>query len=221
MKIIEIQNLSKSFFIKEKAKNLKEIEIFKNLNIDLEVGKSLAIVGPSGSGKSTLLTIIAGLDRPTSGKVIIDNTDLGVLNEKELTKFRQNNISIVFQDFHLFPHLTAIENIKLPLEIGGNKDCLETAQTILKQVGLSHRANHCPSQLSGGENQRVAIGRALITKPKILLADEPSGSLDTKTGEQVMDLLFNLVQSHKTNLILITHNAELASRCDQKFSFTH
>jgi putative ABC transport system ATP-binding protein len=212
--ILKIKHLVKDF---KQADH--QIKVLQGLNLELREGETLAILGPSGSGKSTLLSLIAGLDAPTSGEVYIDGQNLNLLSEKELTHFRAQKLGIVFQQYYLFSHLTARENVALPLELAGDKDALAKADHTLSLVGLSHRANHFPHQMSGGENQRVAIGRAFVVKPRLLLADEPSGSLDTKTGEQVIDLLFDLVKKEKTTLILVTHNEELAKRCQHELRF--
>jgi putative ABC transport system ATP-binding protein len=162
---------------------------------------------------------MAGLDTPSSGEITIKGTSLSQLNELELSEFRAKNIGIIFQQFHLLEHLSALENVSLPLEIqgtGDHKEYRERAAQMLAQVGLDHRLNHFPTQLSGGEKQRVAIARAAIIKPSILLADEPSGNLDTQTGKQIMDLLFNLSNEHNVTLILVTHDLELARRCERE-----
>ncbi len=212
--LIDLKNLSKTFAQGEAA-----VKVFSNLNLNVNQGDTLAIVGPSGSGKSTLLSLIAGLDSPTSGEVTVLNKDLSTLSEKELATLRRNNIGIIFQQFNLFSHLTALENVSLPLELASDPDAFTKAQQALKQVGLENRTDHFPHQMSGGENQRVAIARALVVKPKLLLADEPSGSLDQKTGDQVMNLLFDLVRSTGTTLVLVTHNLELAQKCQKQFDF--
>lgn len=214
MKILEIKNLTKIF-----KQGEQKVEVFRDLNLDVNEGETLAILGQSGSGKSTLLSLIAGLDAPTSGDVIIDGQNLTQLNESRLTQYRSEKLGIVFQNYYLFQHLTALENISLPLEISGDPEYKSKALAALHKVGLDHRAHHYPSQLSGGENQRVAIARAFVVQPRLLLADEPSGSLDTKTGDQVMSLLFNLAQTEKTTLILVTHNEELAKKCQREFRF--
>jgi putative ABC transport system ATP-binding protein len=212
-----------------KAKNLiktynqgsSKIEILKGLNLDVIEGETVSIVGPSGGGKSTLLALLSGVDRPTQGEVLVLGQNIFSMDEDALTEFRGKNYGIVFQQFHLISHLTAIENVMLPLEILGESGALDRARNALKEVGLSHRLEHKPSELSGGEAQRVAIARALVTEPRILLADEPSGNLDVKTGEQVMGLLFDLVAKYKTSLVLVTHSLELAARCKRQLEIVN
>jgi len=211
--ILEVEGLEKSF----RQGSLK-VEAIKNLSFSLKRGQSLSIVGPSGSGKSTLLSLIAGLDLPTSGKVLVDGIDITKLSEKELSVYRSQKIGIVFQQFHLMPHLTALENVSLPLEILKSDKAEAEALKILEQVGLKDRVNHLPSELSGGEKQRVAIARAIVAKPKVLLADEPSGNLDTETGDSVMSLLFEICKANGISLVLITHDISLSKKCDQSFS---
>jgi putative ABC transport system ATP-binding protein len=207
---IEIQNLKKSFYQGD-----TQIEVLKNVSAKISLGEIVAIVGESGSGKSTMLSLLSGLDRPDSGSIIIDNTDMTTLSEKEMTGFRASNISIVFQQYHLLPHLTALENVMLPAEILGRKNIKEDAIQLLEDMNLSHRLNHFPNQLSGGESQRVAIARALITKPKVLLADEPSGNLDAKTGDSVMSSFFEVVKKHNITTLLVTHSEALAHKCQR------
>lgn len=206
---VSIESLKKSY----RQGDLK-IEALKGINAQVGTGELVAVLGASGSGKSTLLGLLAGLDIPTSGKVVVDGTDLYALNDAERTKFRARHISLVFQQFHLLPHLTALENVCLPLEILGKPDPAK-AKSWLEAVGLAARVQHTPSQLSGGECQRVAIARALITEPKLLLADEPSGNLDGETASSVMDLFFRTVREKKITCFLVTHNEELAGRCDR------
>ncbi len=194
------------------------IEVLSGLNLTLEKGLKLAILGRSGSGKSTLLSLIAGLDSPTRGEISIAGQDIGPMSENELTRFRARTLGIIFQQFHLMENLTALENVSLPLEIARNPDAMIRAREVLAQVGLSDRLEHFPSELSGGEKQRVAIARALVVKPALLLADEPSGNLDTHTGDQVMNLLFELVERHQMTLILVTHSDELAARCERQLT---
>jgi putative ABC transport system ATP-binding protein len=184
--------------------------------IDLVVpdGQSVAIVGPSGSGKSTLLGLMAGLDAPTTGDVVIDGTTITALGEDALARLRGRVIGFVFQFFHLMPSLTAYENVLVPMELAGVRGARERAQHLLDEVGLSARAHHYPSQLSGGEQQRVALARALANEPKVLLADEPTGNLDTSTGQHVIDMLFDVNRLRGTTLILVTHDRDLAARAD-------
>jgi len=189
------------------------VEILKGVDLAVDPGESVAIVGPSGSGKTSLLMIVAGLERATSGSVRVAGHDFARLGEDELALARGANIGIVFQSFHLVPTMTALENVALPLEFAGRSDAFEVANALLTEVGLSHRSDHFPAQLSGGEQQRVAIARALAPRPQIVLADEPTGNLDGKTGEQVIDLLFGLHRRRQSTLVLVTHDLDLAGRC--------
>ena len=209
--MISLESVTKEF-----GQGSSTISVLNNLNMRVEEAETVAVIGQSGSGKSTLLSLLAGLDRPSRGSVKIFGRDITSLSEIEITKLRCSHIGIVFQQFHLMAHLTALENVALPLEIAGRPHADEIAKELLKTVGLKERTHHFPSQLSGGENQRVAIARALIMRPKLLLADEPSGSLDTKTGDEVRELLFSLVRENKTTLILVTHDETLANRCGRK-----
>jgi putative ABC transport system ATP-binding protein len=217
---MEILSMEKSSLVASAIKknfslNGLTIEVLKN--VDLHVGSSelLAIVGASGSGKSTLLGILSGLDSPTSGKVAIDDTDIYSLTQEERTKFRANKMGMVFQNFHLMNHLTALENIRLPLEILGIDFNQNEPAQLLESLGLSHRLDHFPSQMSGGECQRIAIARALIAKPKIVFADEPSGNLDQATSKKVMDLFFKQIRDREVACVLVTHNLDLAKQCDR------
>jgi putative ABC transport system ATP-binding protein len=189
------------------------VEILKGVDLTVPAGESIAVVGPSGSGKTSLLMIIAGLERATSGRVNIAGRDFTKLNEDELAVVRGANIGIVFQSFHLVPTMTALENVALPLEFAGKADAFEAARALLDEVGLSHRLDHFPAQLSGGEQQRVALARALSPRPQILLADEPTGNLDGKTGTLIVDLMFSLQRRRQATLILVTHDTRLAERC--------
>ncbi len=193
-----------------------EIQILKGIDLEIKSGESVAIVGASGSGKSTLLALLAGLDVPSQGRVLVDEVDLCTLDEDGRAKFRGEKVGFVFQSFQLLPSLTAIENVMLPLELNGDRDALITAADYLERVGLDHRHRHYPKQLSGGEQQRVAIARAFATDPEILLADEPTGNLDSDTGSLVIDLIFSLNKEKDTTLILVTHENDLASRCDRQ-----
>ena len=195
-----------------------EVAILRGIDLDVSLGEAVAVIGPSGSGKSTLLMVTAGLERATSGRVHVTGTDLGTLDEDGLARLRAERIGIVFQSFHLVPTMTALENVALPMEFLGRDDPVDTARDALKEVGLSHRVSHFPGQLSGGEQQRVAIARALSTKPTLILADEPTGNLDLATGAIVMDLLFELKERTGATLLLITHDHELATRCDRTVS---
>lgn len=194
----------------------EKIQVLKGVNFNIREGEVVAILGQSGSGKTTLLSLLAGLDLPGSGEIRMDGQIFSQMLEDEKTIFRGKNIGIVFQSYHLVPHLTALENVMLPLDILGEADAAVKAKALLEQVGLGHRSTHFPSQLSGGECQRTALARALVTKPALLLADEPSGHLDSETGQKVMDLFFDVVRQNKTTTILVTHDAALAKRCDRQ-----
>jgi putative ABC transport system ATP-binding protein len=191
------------------------IDVLSDIAFEVERGETVAIVGESGSGKSTLLSLLAGLDAPTRGSIRVDGCDLGKMAEAELSRFRARALGIVFQQFHLMSGLTARENVTLPLELQAIGDAEARARVALEQVGLAARADHLPAKLSGGECQRVAIARALVVEPALLLADEPSGSLDARTGKLVTELLFDLVKRRSTTLLLVTHSEELASSCDR------
>ena len=191
------------------------VSILRDVDLEAREGRSLAIVGPSGSGKTSLLMVMAGLERTTGGKVQVAGHDLADLSEDELALMRGAEIGIVFQSFHLVPTMTALENVALPLEFAGTADAFATARELLQEVGLSHRVDHFPAQLSGGEQQRVAIARALSRRPKLILADEPTGNLDRKTGGHVIDLLFGLQRRREATLILVTHDERLAGACDR------
>ena len=189
------------------------VSVLRDVDLEAREGQSLAIVGPSGSGKTSLLMVMAGLERASSGKVVVAGHDLSALSEDELALMRGAEIGIVFQSFHLVPTMTALENVALPLEFLDRSDAFATARSALQEVGLSHRESHFPAQLSGGEQQRVAIARALSRKPKLILADEPTGNLDRKTGGHVIDLLFGLQRRREATLILVTHDEKLAGAC--------
>jgi putative ABC transport system ATP-binding protein len=191
------------------------VSILRDVDLEAREGQSLAIVGPSGSGKTSLLMVMAGLERATGGKVEVAGHDLSGLGEDELALMRGAAIGIVFQSFHLVPTMTALENVALPLEFAGAGDAFATARELLQEVGLAHRMDHFPAQLSGGEQQRVAIARALSRRPKLILADEPTGNLDRKTGGHVIDLLFGLQRRREATLILVTHDEKLAAACDR------
>jgi putative ABC transport system ATP-binding protein len=193
-----------------------ELEILKGINLEIKSGECVAIVGASGSGKSTLLGLLAGLDEASGGRVIIDGTELGLLDEDGRAVFRGQKIGFVFQSFQLLPALTALENVMLPLELKGQDDARSQAEQFLTRVELAARLNHYPRQLSGGEQQRVAIARAFASTPTILFADEPTGNLDTLTGAHIVDLLFELNREQGTTLILVTHDLGLAQRCDRR-----
>ena len=208
--ILKVHQACKSF-----QQGNHKVKVLERLDLEVNKGEKVAILGPSGCGKSTLLSLLAGLDNPGSGTVEIDGIDIAKINEDQLSQTRSEKLGIVFQQYHLMRNLTAVENVGLPLEILGTSDFADRARTALKEVGLDHRATHFPSEMSGGECQRVAIARALVTRPSLILADEPSGNLDQKTGDEVMDILFNLCREHTISLVLVTHNRELADRCDR------
>jgi putative ABC transport system ATP-binding protein len=191
------------------------VNILKGIDLSVAQGTALGVVGPSGSGKTTMLMVIAGLERVSSGNVRIAGADYAALDEDGLALFRRDHVGIVFQSFHLIPTMSALENVAVPLEFAGRHDAFDRAEAQLRAVGLGHRLTHYPGQLSGGEQQRVALARAFATEPKILLADEPTGNLDGATGQQIIDLLFQLHARSKTTLVLITHDTHLAARCDR------
>ncbi len=190
-----------------------EVNILRGIDLDVRRGETASVVGPSGSGKSTMMMVMAGLERPSGGRVVIAGTDLGPLSEDALALFRRERIGIVFQAFHLIPTMTALENVAVPLELAGHRDAIAKAEAELDAVGLAHRLTHYPGQLSGGEQQRVALARAFVIAPDLLLADEPTGNLDGETGSQVIELMFELSARHGTTLLLITHDPVLAARC--------
>jgi putative ABC transport system ATP-binding protein len=211
--LLSLVNVSKSYPHPAGAVN-----VLRSVTAQFAKADKAAILGPSGSGKSTLLALLAGLDQPSSGEIFLKGQALHQLSERDLTLYRAENLGIIFQQFHLLSHLTALENVTLPLAIlGKDLNSTELARFALASVGLDHRLKHYPRELSGGECQRVAIARALVARPSLLLADEPSGNLDAKTGLQVMELLFDLTESTQTTLILVTHNEQLALRCDRRF----
>jgi putative ABC transport system ATP-binding protein len=191
------------------------VHVLRGVDLAVERGESIGLVGPSGSGKSTLLMVLAGLERIDSGRVAVAGQDYAGLNEDALAVFRGREIGFVFQAFHLMQTMTALENVAVPLELAGRADAFDRARTVLGQVGLGERLSHYPAQLSGGEQQRVAIARALVVKPAILIADEPTGNLDNATGADIADLIFSAVEEHGTTLLLVTHDVELAARCDR------
>jgi len=193
-----------------------DLTILSDVSFEIERGQSVAIVGASGAGKSTLLGLLAGLDLPTSGEIRLNGEDLTKLDEDGRAALRAAHVGFVFQSFHLVPSLTALENVMLPLELSGQDGPREAASRILERVGLAGRRSHYPSQLSGGEKQRVAIARAFATEPAVLFADEPTGNLDARTGDTVMELMFELNRSSSTTLVLVTHDTALAGRCDRE-----
>jgi putative ABC transport system ATP-binding protein len=191
------------------------VEILRGVTLDIARGQSVAIVGPSGSGKTSLLMVLAGLERPTSGRVLVAGHDFGALNEDDRALVRGREVGIVFQSFHLVPTMTALENVSLPLEFSGTANAEQIARDRLGEVGLAHRLDHFPAQLSGGEQQRVALARALSVDPKIILADEPTGNLDGRTGRGVVDQLFGLQKTRNATLVLVTHDEKLAGECER------
>src|SRR5262249_25789122 len=197
------------------------LTILHPLTLDVPRGEFLAIVGPSGSGKSTLLGLIAGLDAPSSGHVLIDGIDVTTLGEDELARLRGEKIGFVFQFFHLIPSLTAFENVAVPMEIAGANDVRVRTERLLGEVGLTGRAHHYPSQLAGGEQQRVALARALANDPPIVLADEPTGNLDTANGRHIMELLRSIHRARGTTIVLVTHDAELPAPADARIALRH
>ena len=193
-----------------------ELSILHDLSLDLCRGDSLAIVGSSGSGKSTLLGLLAGLDLPSSGSIHLAGQDLSQLDEDQRARLRAEQVGFVFQSFQLLDSLNALENVMLPLELEGHADARQRARALLERVGLGHRLSHYPRQLSGGEQQRVAIARAFVAEPAVLFADEPTGNLDSHTGERICDLLFELNRERGATLVLVTHDARLAQRCNRQ-----
>ena len=191
------------------------VNILRGITLAVPAGEIAAVVGPSGAGKSSLMMVAGGLERATSGHVELAGRDLGPLDDDARARLRRDHVGIVFQGFHLIPTMTALENVALPLEFAGRADAFGAAQAALERVGLAPRVGHYPAQLSGGEQQRVAVARAFVGRPKFLLADEPTGNLDGATGKQVMDLLFDLARANDTTLILVTHDMALAERCDR------
>jgi putative ABC transport system ATP-binding protein len=191
------------------------VNILKGITLQVEAGERVGLVGPSGSGKSSLMMLMGGLERQTGGRIRVAGHELSTLDEDGLARFRRDNVGIVFQNFHLVPTMTALENVALPAEFAGRSDAFHLAADGLKAVGLGHRLEHYPGQLSGGEQQRCALARALVVGPKLVLADEPTGNLDTETGRHVIALLFDLARRQGTTLILITHDNALAERCDR------
>jgi putative ABC transport system ATP-binding protein len=200
----------------EVGASANRVNILRGVSLRIAEGEAVGIVGPSGSGKTSLLMLLAGLERATAGRLTVAGRDLGALDEDSLARFRREEVGIVFQAFHLVPTMTALENVAIPLEFAGDEHAFTRAEAALKAVGLGHRLSHYPGQLSGGEQQRVAVARAFVALPKVILADEPTGNLDRKTGEAVMDLLFDLRAKYGTTLILITHDPALAARCERQ-----
>jgi putative ABC transport system ATP-binding protein len=206
--VLKAENLSKQVSSPEGA-----LTIVQSVSLDIAAGESIAVVGASGAGKSTLLALLAGLDLPTTGRVLLEGTDLTRLDEDGRARLRAQRVGFVFQSFHLIPALTAIENVMLPLELAGRRDARSGALETLERVGLKSRIGHYPRQLSGGEQQRVALARAFVTRPAVLFADEPTGNLDTATGTRIVELLFELNEHSHTTLVLVTHDRALAAQC--------
>jgi putative ABC transport system ATP-binding protein len=195
--------------------NAGQVDILRDISLDVTAGETLGLVGPSGSGKSSLLMLMGGLEQATAGTIIALGEDLTAMSEDGLARFRRYNMGVVFQSFHLIPTMTALENVATPLELAGMPDAFDRAAAELDTVGLGNRADHYPGQMSGGEQQRVALARASAPRPRILLADEPTGNLDATNGAIIMDLLFDLRDRHSATLIMVTHSSELAARCDR------
>lgn len=212
-KVLEAHSLSKQVSSPEGT-----LTILSGVSFTIASGESVAVVGPSGAGKSTLLALLAGLDLPTSGHVVLNAANLSQLDEDGRANLRAESVGFVFQSFHLVPSLNALENVMLPLELAGHGNARSAAREIIEKVGLGERWSHYPAQLSGGEKQRVAIARAFATEPAVLFADEPTGNLDSRTGENIMELMFDLNRDSSTTLILVTHDQTLAERCDRVLS---
>jgi putative ABC transport system ATP-binding protein len=196
----------------------RTVTVLDGVSLDVARGECVAVTGPSGSGKSTLLGLVAGLDTPTSGAVMVDGVDLGTLDEDALARFRRDRIGFVFQSYHLIPTLTAVENVAIPLELAGVSDARGRAARLLDEIGLGARGHHYPVQLSGGEQQRVALARAMAREPVLLLADEPTGNLDSATGAAIIDLLLGLNRERASTLVLVTHDPALAARADRQIA---
>jgi putative ABC transport system ATP-binding protein len=208
--IISVQGLHMHYML-----GTSRIDVLRDVDLQIQAGQSVAVAGPSGSGKSSLLLLLAGLERPGAGRIVVAGADLATLDRDTLADLRRDHIGIVFQSFHLLPSLSALDNVALPLQIAGAVDALPRAQALLQRVGLGERLGHYPRQLSGGEQQRVAIARALVHRPRVLLADEPTGNLDDHTGAMVRDLLFELHADSGATLVLVTHDPAFAERCDR------
>ena len=189
------------------------VNIIRGIDLSVPSGQTIGLIGPSGSGKSTLLMVLAGLEPASSGRVVVSGQDYANMDEDALARFRRGNVGIVFQSFHLVPTMTAVENVALPLELAGVSAAFEKAEAMLEEVGLGHRLAHYPAQMSGGEQQRTALARALVANPPVLFADEPTGNLDQNTGRQIVDLILRLAEERKTTVLLITHDRTLADRC--------
>lgn len=208
-----------SLILRELRKHFQQgdtrIDVLNGVNAEVADGQIVSVVGQSGSGKSTLLSLLAGLERPDGGEIRIGEVDVAALSEEKITAFRAQNIGIIFQQYHLVSHLTALENVSLPLDILRRPQAEKEASDLLMQMGLGPRLDHFPHQMSGGERQRVAMARALVVRPRLLLADEPSGNLDTHTGQKVMDVFFELARQFRMTTLLVTHSESLARRCDR------
>ena len=189
------------------------VNIIRGIDLSIASGETVGLIGPSGSGKSTLLMVLAGLEPASQGQVIVSGRDYANMDEDALSRFRRSSVGIVFQSFHLVPTMTAVENVALPLELAGVASAFEKAEAMLEEVGLAHRLAHYPAQMSGGEQQRAALARALVANPPVLFADEPTGNLDQNTGRQIMDLILRLAEERGTTVLLITHDRALADRC--------
>ncbi len=200
--------------------NAGMVEVLHGINLAVHKGETLGLIGPSGSGKSSLLMVMGGLETATSGAVTALGQDLTALDEDGMARFRRDHMGVVFQSFHLIPTMTALENVATPLELSGVRDAFERASAELEAVGLAHRADHYPAQMSGGEQQRVALARASVTRPEILLADEPTGNLDGANGDAIIDMLFGLRDRHGATLVLVTHSRDLAAKCDRVIRLT-
>lgn len=210
MEILKVENLTKSY-----GKGEAKVDAVKNINLSINKGEFVAIVGPSGSGKSTLLHLLGGVDKPTSGKVYINDVDIYTLKEKDLSIFRRRNVGLIYQFYNLIPVLSVKENILLPAELDNRKIDKDYLDDLLKTLGLKERANHLPNELSGGQQQRTSIGRALINRPSIVLADEPTGNLDSKNSKEVLELLKLSVRKYNQTLIMITHDPSIALQADR------
>jgi putative ABC transport system ATP-binding protein len=208
--MIEITGLSMHYQLGD-----ARIDVLRSVHLSVAPGQSVAITGPSGSGKTSLLLLLSGLERPAQGRVVVNGIELGQLDADGLADLRRDHVGIVFQSFHLLPSLSALDNVALPLQMAGQRDAHARAAALLQRVGLGGRQHHDPSQLSGGEQQRVAIARALVHRPRLLLADEPTGNLDDHTGESIRELLFELNRESGTTLVLVTHDPDFAARCDR------
>ena len=213
---IEIKNIKLSF--KTKAGT---INVLNDVNLNVMQEEAIALVGPSGSGKSSLLMLIGGLEQSSSGHIFISKTEIGALNQSDMTVFRRKMIGIIFQSFHLLPTMTALENVMTPLEIMGADNISDRSHEALKKVGLSQRITHYPAELSGGEQQRVALARAIVTRPTLILADEPTGNLDKDSGDMVTEMLFDLKTETGSTMIIVTHSANLAQKCDRQVSISN